>query len=227
MKQIQLWDLPTRAFHWLLVGAIAGAYLTGETGGNWLVWHGRLGLCIVGLIVFRLTWGFVGSTYARFCTFVRGPATIKAYLDGKWHGLGHNPLGALSVLGLLALVTIQVGSGLFATNDDTGYAGPFYALVSSELGSIATRLHHKIFDLLGILVGLHVTAILFYTHIKKDNLLKPMLTGKKEVADGEPARGGGLLAFIFAVALALAVVYAASGIWIEVPPPAQVETPAW
>ena len=78
MKQVLIWDLPTRLFHWLLAAAITAAYFTGENGGNWLVWHGRLGLFIVGLIIFRIIWGFGGSTYARFRTFVRGPSTIKA-----------------------------------------------------------------------------------------------------------------------------------------------------
>lgn len=227
MKTVLIWDLPTRLFHWLLVAAVAGAYLTGENGGNALIWHGRFGLLIIGLVVFRLVWGFAGSTYARFSTFVRGPAVIKAYLAGQWHGLGHNPLGALSVLGLLVLVILQATLGLFATNDDTGYAGPFYTLVSSSFGGLATKLHHKIFDLLGILIGLHVAAIVYYGHFKKDKLLKPMITGSKQVAEGESARGGGLIAFVLALSIAAAAVYGASGILIEKPAVTAVETPAW
>lgn len=228
MKKVLVWDIPTRLFHWLLVAALAGAYVTGENGGNWLVWHERLGLLIVGLIAFRLTWGFAGSTYARFATFVRGPAAIKAYLAGQWQGLGHNPLGALAVLGLLALVALQLGSGLFAQNDDTGFAGPFYALVSDHVGSIATRLHHQIFDLLAALVGLHLAAIVFYLRIRKDNLVRPMLFGHKEVDDGESARGGSRTAFIAALVIALAASYLASGAWVAKPPPQPpAATPAW
>lgn len=228
MNKILVWDLPTRLFHWLLVAAFAAAYISGDTGGNWLVWHGRIGLFIVGLIAFRLTWGFAGSTYARFSTFVRGPAAIKDYLAGKWHGLGHNPLGALSVLALLALISLQATSGLFAQNDDTGFAGPFYALVSNSFGELATKLHHKVIDLLLILVGLHVLAILFYGHVKKDKLLKPMLTGYKEVHAGENARGGGLAAFLVALVVALAAAYATSGAWVDKPPPPPpATTPAW
>jgi cytochrome b len=228
MKKVLVWDLPTRLVHWLLVAAVGGAYFTGENGGNWLVWHERLGIFIVGLVAFRLAWGFVGSTYARFSTFVRGPSTIKAHLAGQWQGLGHNPLGALSVLALLALVTLQLSTGLFAQNDDTGFAGPFFALVSDKLGSVATRLHHKIFDVLAILVGLHVAAVVFYTRFKKDNLVKPMIVGTKTVGDGENARGGGFAPFIVALFIAAAAAYGASGAWVEkplAPPPAA--TPAW
>jgi len=228
MKKVLVWDLPTRLCHWLLVAATTGAYFTGENGGNWLIWHERLGLVIVGLIAFRITWGFAGSTYARFANFVRGPAAIKAYLAGQWQGLGHNPLGALAVLGLLALVALQLGSGLFAQNDDTGFAGPFYALVSEHLGDIATRLHHKIFDLLAVLVGLHIAAIAFYTRVKKNNLVKTMLVGHKEVSAGESARGGSLGALIVALAISLAASYGASGAWVEKPPePTGAAAPTW
>lgn len=228
MKKVLVWDLPTRLFHWLLVAAFAGAYFSGETGGNWLVWHARLGFLIVGLVVFRLVWGFAGSTYARFATFVRGPSGIKAYLAGQWQGLGHNPLGALSVLALLGLVALQVGTGLFAFNDDTGFSGPFYDLAGKLVGDTATWLHHKIIDLLIILAGLHVAAIAYYARVKKDNLVIPMITGHKEASQGESARGGGLAALIVALLIAGGAAYAASGIWVEKPPtPPAATTPAW
>ncbi len=224
MKKVLVWDLPTRIVHWLLVAAVAGAYFTGDKGGSWLTWHERLGILIVGLVAFRLAWGFAGSTYARFATFVRGPATIKAYLAGRWQGLGHNPLGALSVLALLALLALQFGSGLLAQNDDTGFAGPFYALVSEQVGEIATRLHHKVFDLLAVLIGLHVAAIAFYTHVRKDNLLKPMVLGKKEVGEGESAKGGGPRALFVALFVAVVAAYGASGAWVDKTPPPPATT---
>ena len=228
MKKVLVWDLPTRACHWLLVLAFIAAYISGENGGNWLVWHGRIGLFIVGLVAFRLVWGVAGSTHARFHNFVRGPAAVKAYLAGNWRGHGHNPLGALSVIGLLAVLILQLASGLGALNDDTGYAGPLYPLLGSAASELATRLHHKVFDLLLILVGLHVLAVLYYTHFRKDNLVKPMLTGHKEVSDGESARGGGPLAFVVALVIAGAVTWAASGAWISQPPPSPPSTaPAW
>lgn len=228
MRQVLVWDLPTRAFHWLLVIAMAGAYLSGEVGGNWLVWHARIGLFIAGLIFFRLTWGLVGSTYARFSTFIHGPAGIRRYLSGQWQGLGHNPLGALSVIGLLLLVSLQITSGLFATNDDTGFAGPFYVWISNAAGSLATRAHHKILNVLLLLIGLHIAAILFYAHVKKHNLVKPMLTGHTPSETGENAQGGGWIAFVIALGIALAGTFLASGEWLEkpLPPPAQ-ESPSW
>ena len=118
-KRIRLWDLPTRVFHWLLVICIVASFVSGQLGGNLMDWHGKIGLLIVGLIVFRLVWGLIGSTYARFSQFVPTPAKLKAYLQGEWRGVGHNPLGAFSVFGLLALVGIQVATGLFANDDIT------------------------------------------------------------------------------------------------------------
>lgn len=111
------------SFHWLLVAALLGAVITGQLGGGLIEWHGRFGLAIVGLVAFRLVWGIAGSTYARFAHFFPTPARVKAYLAGQWRGEGHNPLGALSVFGLILLLTAQVLSGLFA-NDDITFTGP-------------------------------------------------------------------------------------------------------
>src|SRR5574343_486677 len=107
MKQqgIRVWDLPTRAFHWTLAVTVLVAVVSGQVGGNWIDWHARCGLLAVGLVVFRLVWGVVGSTYARFAQFFPPPARIRAYLAGDWQGEGHNPLGAASVFALLGLLT--------------------------------------------------------------------------------------------------------------------------
>lgn len=226
--KVRVWDLPTRLCHWLLAASVAGAWTTGEIGGTWLIWHGRLGLLIAGLLAFRLTWGLVGSTYARFAAFFPTPAALRAYLAGQWRGLGHNPLGALSVFALLAIAGLQVGTGLFAFNDDIGYEGHLYALVQGGTSKLLTGIHHQTFDFLLILAGLHVAAIVFYVRIRKDNLVVPMITGTKEVEQGEPARGGGLPAFFLALAIALAAVWGASGHWVDKPPPPPPATsPAW
>lgn len=221
MNRIKLWDLPTRLFHWLLVAGIAAAFIT--ESADEMEWHGRVGLGILGLLVFRLVWGFVGSTYARFTTFVRGPQSIKAYLRGEWHGLGHNPLGALSVLAILGVLLLQVGTGLFS-NNDSEFFGPLAGLISSSLSSNLTEIHEAGEPIILGLIGLHVAAILFYGHVKKEKLLKPMITGWKE-AEGQAASGGGAIAFIIALAIAGAAVYVASGALIPAAGP--VATPAW
>ncbi len=226
-KGVLVWDLPTRLFHWLLVAALLGAVITGQLGGGLIEWHGRFGLAIVGLVAFRLVWGIAGSTYARFAHFFPTPARVKAYLAGQWRGEGHNPLGALSVFGLILLLTAQVLSGLFA-NDDITFTGPLYDLVGKDLSNRLTGLHHRLSNLLIALVVLHIAAVAFYGHFKKKKLLKPMITGWKSEAEGESARGGGWLAFVVAALIAGLAVYGASGAWMpEPPPPAAVETPNW
>lgn len=230
-KRIKLWDFPIRVFHWLLVLLITSAIITGEVGGSAIEWHGRIGLCSVGLIAFRLVWGVIGSTYARFVNFVPGsPKTVKSYLEGQWHGVGHNPLGAFSVLGLLGLIALQVGTGLFS-NDDIAFNGPLFQLVSKELSDTITGIHEEAVGFLFGLIMLHIAAIIFYAHVKKESLVRPMITGWKEVTqDVEPAKGGGVIAFIVALLIALAAVYGGSGIWISAsatPPEETQEPPIW
>lgn len=226
-KRILLWDFPTRLFHWLLVAAMIGAVVTGQLGGNLMVWHGRIGLLIVGLLAFRLAWGLVGSTYARFAQFFPSPVRIAAYLRGEWRGEGHNPLAALSVFGLLGLLTVQAASGLFS-NDDIAFTGPLFSLVDKALSNRLTGLHHLLSNVLIALVGLHVAAIAYYGRIKKQPLLKPMVTGWKDDACGESARGGGLVALVIALSMSFALTYGASGSWLPAPPPpAATATPDW
>lgn len=223
----RVWDLPTRLFHWALVACVIAAFVTAKVGGNAMVWHGRLGLAILGLLVFRIVWGFIGSTYARFAQFVRGPAAIRAYLRGEWQGQGHNPLGALSVLALLAVLTLQATTGLFA-NDDIAFEGYLYVLVGSELSGKITGIHQLFEKALMLLVALHIGAIVFYARVKKHNLVKPMLTGWTDGKPCESARGGGAVAFIVALLIALGAVWAASGALLSAPPPPPTgEAPAF
>lgn len=225
-QRIRLWDLPTRVFHWSLVALVVAAVISGKIGGNAIVWHGRCGLAIVGLLVFRLIWGVVGSTYARFVSFFPTPASLIAYLRGQWRGVGHNPLGAFSVFGLLGLLALQAATGLFS-NDDIAFRGPLAGLVDSALSDRLTGVHKLSINLLFALIVLHLAAITFYVRVKKDKLVQAMLTGWKEVEGGqaESATGGGWLAFCLALLIALAAVYGASGAWLPtaIPPAA----PAW
>lgn len=220
MKSIALWDLPTRLFHWLLVLCVIGSFVTVNLGGTWMMWHERFGLGIIGLLSFRLVWGFVGSTYARFVHFIPGPVAVFTYLKGKWQGLGHNPLGALSVLAMLALLGFQAVTGLFAT-DDIAFDGPLYSAVSSSWNDTITSWHRLTEWFFYGLVGLHVASVMFYTLVKKDNLIAPMISGRKKVqADVNGNRtGGGPVAFIVALAIAGGAVWIANGGLLPPPPP--------
>jgi cytochrome b len=226
-KRFFVWDIPTRLFHWTLVLLVTGSFISGQVGGNFIDWHGRFGLAIVGLLAFRMVWGVIGSTYARFHQFFPTPSRLIAYLKGEGHYHGHNPLGALSVFGMLTLLSAWVTTGLFS-NDDIAFVGPLYDLVSNELSNRLTGIHRLIADFAMGLIALHVAVILFYSRVKKQQLLKPMITGWKE-GEGESARGGRWPALILALILAGAVIYGASGVWLSdlSPPPPPAEIPGW
>jgi len=231
LKRIQVWDLPMRVFHWALAAAVTIAIVTGELGGSWMELHAKAGLTILGLVVFRLVWGVIGSSNARFVNFAPTASKLRSYLRGRWKGHGHNPLGALSVFALLALLTVQAGSGLFG-NDDIAFTGPLYALVDEALSGRLTGLHKQLANLLLGLLALHIAAIFVYLRLKKDNLIKPMLRGWKEVRSGESQRQGSASALLVALALALAAVWLASGAVLHKAPAAaaavqQSAKPAW
>lgn len=187
MRNIRVWDLPTRLFHWLLVVAVVGLVVTGNIGGNAMVWHFRLGHFVGSLVVFRLIWGFVGGHWSRFSSFLYAPRTTLAYLRGQAepaHLVGHNPLGAFSVFALLGLLAAQVATGLMS-DDEIANAGPLTRFVSEQTVSLATRYHADIGKLLLIvLVVLHMLAIAFYAWKKHVNLVRPMVVGDKAVEDG-------------------------------------------
>lgn len=228
---IQVWDLPLRLFHWLLALAVVAAIVTGEIGGNLIDWHGRIGVFIVGLLVFRLIWGFVGSTHARFASFFPTPAKITAYLKGQWQGHGHNPLGALSVFALLGVLAALVGAGLFA-NDDIAFQGPLFGLVDKSLSDRLSGLHALAFNVLAALLVLHIAAIVFYVRIKKHNLVVTMLTGKKAVpkAHAVAVSRVGMLRFVAALAISGVVVWGvSSGVQHFTPAPSApvAASPSW
>jgi cytochrome b len=178
--KVKVWDLPLRLFHWSLVLAVTAAIVTGEIGGSLADWHGRMGLLVLGLLVFRIVWGFVGTTHSRFAEFFPTPGRLLAYLKGAWRGAGHNPLGALSVLALLGILAAQVGTGLFA-NDDIAFQGPLAELVDKSTSDKLTGWHSRVFWGLATLIGLHIASIVFYAWVKKHNLVLPMLTGNKRL----------------------------------------------
>lgn len=187
----RVWDLPTRLFHWTLVALIAFSWWTAEE--KQLELHMYSGLAILTLLLFRLLWGVFGSSTARFAGFVRGPATVFRYLGRmkSWKPIGHTPLGALSVLALLGILFFQVGTGLFQTDDDGLVEGPLAPLVSYDFAEGAHDLHEDSFNVLLVLIGLHVAAILFYRVVLGKRLVGPMISGRTQLDEGvEPMRPG-------------------------------------
>ena len=189
---VRVWDLPTRLFHWALLLCVIGSVVTAKLGGNATAWHLRLGYAALALLVFRLLWGVVGGRWSRFSSFVYTPAALLRYLRGRptagdHFEVGHNPLGALSVLVMLGWLLMQVGSGLIA-DDEIATTGPLVRFVSNEV-SLAWTGYHKGLGQWGLyaLVGLHVAAILFYRWRKKHDLITPMLLGDKLLACDVPA----------------------------------------
>ncbi len=179
---VALWDLPVRVVHWGFVICIGLLWWSGEEGN--LDLHKTVGYTMLGLVVFRVLWGLVGSSTARFSRFVKGPGAILAYLrggDGQ-PSVGHNPLGALSVLLLLGLLGLQVYLGLIAVDVDGIESGPLSYLVAYETSDAARGWHHLLFNVILAAAALHVAAILFYVAVKRDNLIGPMVTGKKRYA---------------------------------------------
>ena len=211
MKKAFVWDLPIRLFHWSLVGLLCFSVLTGLNGGlNAMDYHMLSGYAILTLIGFRLLWGIVGSKNARFASFIKGPGAIIDYLrslaDPPKPHIGHNPLGALSVLAMLLSVTVQAVTGLFST-DDVFVDGPLRHLVSHETSLAITNIHKINLWILGALVGLHLAAIAWYQLRRKEDLLLPMITGWKATQQDMPAERNNLILAILLTALVAGGVY--------------------
>lgn len=209
---LRIWDLPTRLFHWALAAAVIGLVATAKVGA--MDWHFRLGYLALALLLFRLVWGFVGGRWSRFRSFLFAPGAVIEYLRGRGHPdhrIGHNPLGALSVFALLLVLLLQVASGL--TSDDAiTFTGPLAPFVPSALVDAATRWHKGPGQwAVIVLVALHVLAVLFYVLVKRQRLVRPMLSGDRPLEAGQtvaPSRDDaasrGLAAVIFALCIALA-----------------------
>ena len=217
-ERILIWDWPIRLFHWLLVICLIGAIVTVKLGGGWMAWHERFGLTLFGLLVFRLVWGFIGSTHARFAHFFPTPGRLLAWWRGHWHRPGHTPLAALSVLAMLLVLAFQATTGLFA-DDDIAFTGPLRQLVDSATSSRLTGWHMRMEWVIYGLVALHIAAVAFYSLVLKKPLVRPMITGYAvDDTHAEPARGGGWVALLVALAITAAAVWVASGGLLPPPP---------
>jgi cytochrome b len=187
-KIIRVWDLPIRLFHWLLVLCIAGSFITVNIGGNAIQLHAYFGYSILTLLIFRITWGFVGSTHARFISFIPNPKSVLNYLQGKSpRFLGHNPIGALSVLALLFALSVQVTTGLFV-DDEIAFQGPFAKYVSNATVSFLSQIHEGNQVVIYTLITIHIAAIIYYRKFKGEDLIKPMINGDKEIDPSEEAK---------------------------------------
>lgn len=209
--RLRIWDLPTRLFHWLLVASIIALVVTAKIGGNAMEWHLRLGHAVLGLLLFRVLWGFAGGHWSRFTTFIPGPARLLRYLKGQGTAAdkaGHNPLGALSVIAMLLVIGMQVGTGLIS-DDEIAFAGSLVRYVSGDTIAWATTWHKTWGQwLLYTVIGLHLAAIAWYSLIGKEKLVPAMLHGDKTglPVDLPPSRDGWravVPALLFAAACAV------------------------
>lgn len=178
IKPIRVWDAPTRLFHWLLVALLGFSWWSAEQGA--MDWHRLSGSVLLGLVAFRVVWGFAGGSTARFGSFLLSPLKLLDYLRDEPRGLrvpGHNPFGGYSVALMLALLAVQIATGLFAVDVDGIESGQLSHLVSFDGGRAAANVHELSFTLLQVIVAVHVLAVLFYLVVRKRNLVTPMVTG--------------------------------------------------
>jgi len=176
-----VWDLPLRLFHWLLVLSMIASYVTAKLGFDWMQYHFYLGYWTIGLLIFRILWGFIGPKHARFSSFIHRPSAIWLYLRNlldrdSQRTIGHNPVGGLMVLVMLLLVAVQATTGLFTT-DDVVWAGPYNPSVSGATAGTLSSIHNINFNIILGVVGFHIAAIIFYGLYKRQNLVVPMLHG--------------------------------------------------
>ena len=191
-KKVRVWDLPVRLFHWTLVILLVTSYFSGRAGGDWMKLHFWSGYTILTLLLFRIAWGFVGSTTARFSHFVKGPAAWFVYLKDLLTGrhtydVGHNPVGGIMVLVLIFAVLAQAVAGLFSADTDMGTVnGPLANSIPDKWVDRLTSFHTFWVNVIWCLVALHVLAAITYLVWKRQNLIGAMLTGHKPRADVVP-----------------------------------------
>jgi len=187
-KLIRVWDLPIRLFHWLLVACIVGSLICVNIGGNAIQWHAYFGYSILTLLIFRIIWGFIGSTHARFASFLPNREAITNYLQGKSpRFLGHNPIGALSVFALLLVLSVQAVTGLFV-DDEIAFQGPLSKYLSESSVSFLSEIHESNQVVIYTLIAIHIAVIWYYKKLKGEDLIRPMISGDKEIDPSEEAK---------------------------------------
>jgi cytochrome b len=207
-RGVKVWDLPTRLFHCALLVSVLGAVTTARLAGNWMEWHLRFGIATVALLGFRVVWGWGGPRYARFRSFLYSPQAAWRHLfESSSRYPGHSPSGAMSVYALLATLVGEAVSGLFSS-DAISTDGPLARWIGEAGVGRATWAHLRLQWVLYALIAMHVAAVLAYLLVKKDNLVTPMVSGRKSGIEAEPAADG--WAVRLAGALLLLVCFAAA-----------------
>lgn len=178
-----VWDLPLRLFHWLLVCSLSASWITAKIGYDVRQYHVWLGFWMIGLLTFRVVWGFIGPRHARFASFFPRPRLLLAHIRESFRGrarpsAGHNPVGGLMVFALLILIAVQAISGLFV-DDDIFYAGPYASTASESLTDVMSTIHHNIINVILALVAAHIAAVIYFSVLRKQALIRAMLTGRK------------------------------------------------
>lgn len=202
-----VWDIPVRLFHWLLVLAIAAQWFTAEQRGDWLEWHFYIGYFTIGLILYRLIWGVVGTRYAKFTEFFPTPKSLLLWFkDNKQEYVGHPPLGALMVVLMLTIILIQGVSGLFTT-DDIFTDGPWREVLSSQWQDYADWLHGNVFTVIQVAIAVHIIAALYYFLVKKNNLIWPLISGRKSVPEHQAIRSSKPVIAIVVLLFVAVIVY--------------------
>jgi cytochrome b len=219
----KIWDAPVRLFHGALILAVTGAFVTNRLGVAYFKYHLLCGYAVILLVAFRILWGVFGTRHARFSNFVRGPRAVLAYVGDLSRGraaayAGHNPLGALMVVALLAALAAQAAAGLFA-NDEIFNAGPFAALVSKETGLRLTGLHKTLFYWIVVAVALHIVGVLAHVLGKGEALLRAMITGRKPDHATHPSDAISSSRLAVAAAIFIAVAFAFAAVLQAAPTP--------
>lgn len=206
--QIKTWDIVTRLFHWALALSVTMAFVSIKMLGD-IELHMRCGAVVMGLLVFRLCWGFVGSSTARFRNFITGFTGVLHYIrqpsSVKAQTIGHSPLAGWAVLAMILVLCVQVMTGLYS-DDEIYSTGPLAGTVSSSFSALATKIHYQTSDIVMFTIAMHLIANGYYAFVLKINLVKPMITGKKKASFGNDVKERPVIAIGCAILSILLVV---------------------
>ena len=215
-RPVVVWDLPTRIFHILLILFVLTAWITGGEQGILFTIHKLNGFALAAALLFRLVWGFAGSKHSRFSDFVRPWRDVRGHALALLRlrpppSVGHNPLGGWMVLALLGTLALMAATGLFSAKGATGIAGPLADMIPRGVAREIGEVHETLFDLLLFLVVVHLLGVLTEMLLTGDNLVRAMITGRKELTESEARRESKLVSPLWAV---LVIVVSSAAVWL-------------